>query len=83
MDNEKKEYVLYKGERFTVEWYYNEKNKSQPLEYFNSLSPQHQMKLLYLGKFQIKRNLTLKKMEFGHSSPSRIGFFHFLQLERK
>ena len=66
MDNEKKEYVLYKGERFTVEWYYNEKNKSQTL-----------------GKFQIKRNLTLKKMEFGHSSPSQIGFFHFLQLERK
>lgn len=37
MDKTKKEYVLYKGEKFTVEWYYTEKNKSQPFEYFNSL----------------------------------------------
>ena len=50
MDKEEKEYVLYKGEKFTVEWYYNEKNKSQPFEYFNSLSSQQQMKLLYLVK---------------------------------
>lgn len=35
VDKEKKEYVLYKGEKFTVEWYYTEKNKSQPFDYFN------------------------------------------------
>ncbi|HAC32300.1 MAG TPA: hypothetical protein DCF70_06700 [Treponema sp.] len=50
MNKEKKEYVLYKGEKFTVEWYYTEKNKSQPFEYFNSLDSQQQMKLLYLVK---------------------------------
>ena len=50
MDKEKKEYVLYKGEKFTVEWYYTEKNKSQPFDYFNSLDSPQQMKLLYLVK---------------------------------
>ena len=90
MDKEKKEYVLYKGEKFTVEWYYTEKNKSQPFEYFNSLDSQQQMKLLYLvkrmgdfGKIRTKRNLTLKKIVFGHLSLSLTGFFHFLQVERK
>ena len=50
MNTDKKEYVLYKGEKFTVEWYYTDKNKSQPFEYFNSLDSQQQMKLLYLVK---------------------------------
>ena len=90
MNKEKKEYVLYKGEKFTVEWYYTDKNKSQPFEYFNSLDSQQQMKLLYLvkrmgdfGKISDKRNLTLKRMVFGHLSLNLIGFFHFLQVERK
>lgn len=34
----KREYVLYKGENFTVEWYYTSEGKSQPFEYFNSLN---------------------------------------------
>lgn len=45
-----KEYVLYKGEKFIVEWYYTVDGKSQPFEYFNSLDNRQQMKLLYLVK---------------------------------
>lgn len=47
---EKREYVLYKGEKFIVEWYYTSEGKSQPFEYFNSLNIHQQMKLLYLIK---------------------------------
>lgn len=46
----KKEYVLYRGEKFTVEWYFTIKGKSQPFDYFNKLASQQQMKLLYLVK---------------------------------
>lgn len=46
----KKEYVLYTGEKFTVEWYFTIEGKSQPFDYFNELDSQQQMKLLYLVK---------------------------------
>ena len=46
----KKEYVLYTGEKFTVEWYFTIEGKSQPFDYFNGLDIQQQMKLLYLVK---------------------------------
>ena len=45
-----KEYVAYRGEKFTIEWYYNQKNESQPLEFFNSLSAVEQQKFFHLVK---------------------------------
>ena len=33
-----KEYIAYKGEKFTIEWYYSEKGESQPLEFFDDLN---------------------------------------------
>ena len=47
---DKKEYVLYTGEKFTVEWYFTAEGKSQSFDYFNRLDVQQQMKLLYLVK---------------------------------
>ena len=49
MDN-KEEYVIYKGNCFTVEWYFDEKKKSQPKDYFYQLSEDEQRKFLYLVK---------------------------------
>ena len=45
-----KEYVAYRGEKFTIEWYYNEKNESQPLDFFNTLIPVEQQKFFHLLK---------------------------------
>ena len=45
-----KEYVAYKGERFTIEWYFSEDGESQPLDFFNALSPIEQQKFFYLAK---------------------------------
>lgn len=42
------EYIIYKGEYFTVEWYYSEKGISQPKEYFEELGDGSKSKLLYL-----------------------------------
>lgn len=32
-----KEFIVYEGAEFTVEWYFNEKGKSEALAYFESL----------------------------------------------
>ena len=45
-----KEYLAYKGEKFIIEWYYNQKGKSQPLEFFNNLSQVEQQKFFHLLK---------------------------------
>ena len=33
----KKEYVVFQGKEFTIEWYYNSSGKSQAKEYFDAL----------------------------------------------
>lgn len=45
-----KEYVAYKGEKFTIEWYYNKDNESQPLDFFNNLTAIEQQKFFHLMK---------------------------------
>ncbi|MBQ2313736.1 MAG: type II toxin-antitoxin system RelE/ParE family toxin [Treponema sp.] len=45
-----KEYLAYKGEKFTIEWYFNQKGESQPLEFFNNLSTGEQQKFFHLLK---------------------------------
>ncbi len=44
----KKEFVIYKGKFFTLEWYFNSRGKSAVLEYFNELSLDRKKKLLKL-----------------------------------
>lgn len=45
-----REYIVYEGEYFTIEWYFSKNGKSQPLDYFNDLDSASQRKLLYLIK---------------------------------
>ena len=45
-----KEYVAYKGTKFTIEWYYTQKNESQALDFFNNLSATDQQKFFHLVK---------------------------------
>ena len=44
------EYVIYAGEAFTVEWYYNASGRSQALEYFEKLSTAQKRKFLKLAQ---------------------------------
>ncbi len=45
-----KEYIAYSGEKYTIEWYYNSREKSAALEYYQSLSADERMKVLQLFK---------------------------------
>ncbi len=46
----KEDCIAYKGDFYTVEWYYDESGKSQALEYLMNLKPEMQRKLFYLIK---------------------------------
>jgi phage-related protein len=48
--NKKFEFVAYIGEAFTIEWYVDDKNQSEALEYYNSLNASERIQLLKLFK---------------------------------
>ncbi|MBE9054791.1 MULTISPECIES: type II toxin-antitoxin system RelE/ParE family toxin [Sphaerospermopsis] len=45
-----KEYIIYVGLVFQLEWYFDENGESEALEYFNQISEQQQLKFLFLVK---------------------------------
>ncbi len=45
-----KEFIAYKGEALTVEWFFNEKGKSEALNFFETLSKSQKRKTLMLFK---------------------------------
>ena len=47
---DKQDCVVYVGEKFTIEWYYNEKGYSEAFEYFLQTSNTQKRKLLILVK---------------------------------
>jgi phage-related protein len=46
----RKDCLAYKGEIFTVEWYFDESGKSQVLDYLMKLNPEMQKRVFYLIK---------------------------------
>ncbi len=53
--NQIKEYVIFNGLKFIIEWYFNSKGDSYALEYFDSLNDDEQIKAL--GLFELMGNL--------------------------
>jgi len=45
-----KEYIALEGEKFTIEWYFSEDDKSVSLDYYKSLDIKYRAKLLNLFK---------------------------------
>jgi len=45
-----KEYIIYVGLIFQLEWFFDENGESEALEYFHQLSEQQQLKFLFLVK---------------------------------
>jgi hypothetical protein len=45
-----KEFVAYKGLKFTIEWYFDKNWESQPLNYLENLNAVIQQKVFYLFK---------------------------------
>ena len=52
---QQKEYIVFNGLKFVVEWYFNSKGNSEALEYFDSLNDDEQMKAL--GLFELMGNV--------------------------
>lgn len=46
----KKEFIAYSGSKFTIEWYYDPKGKSQSYEYYEDLNEIRQDRIMYLFK---------------------------------
>lgn len=44
----KKEFIAYKGSEYTIEWFFNDKEKSEAQAYFESLSTDRKKKCFYL-----------------------------------
>lgn len=44
------EYIAYEGDSFVIEWYYDKRNRSPALEYYNTLDTNDRIKLLKLFK---------------------------------
>lgn len=44
----KEKFIAYQGQEFTIEWYFDDRNKSDVLEYFKTLPAQKQKKLVHL-----------------------------------
>lgn len=40
--------IAYKGPKYTIEWYFNQKEKSQVFEYYSALTPVERRKILML-----------------------------------
>ena len=44
----KKEFIAYKGKKYIIEWYFNDREKSEACTYFESLSNDRKKKFFYL-----------------------------------
>ena len=52
---QQKEYIAFSGEKFVIEWYFDDAGKSSSLEYFDSLTDSEQIKTL--GLFELMGNI--------------------------
>lgn len=59
--HKKIEYIAFEGEKFTVEWYFDQRGKSISLEYLESLADQEQAKLFQLIKLIGDRGTIVNK----------------------
>ena len=50
-----KEYIVFNGSKFTIEWYFYSKGKSAALDYFEALNDNEQIKSL--GLFELMGNI--------------------------
>jgi hypothetical protein len=52
---QQKEYIVFNGAKFTIEWYFDKKGQSGALDYFEALTDDEQMKSL--GLFELMGNI--------------------------
>lgn len=88
--NKNIEYIAYRGDKFTIEWYFDEKEYNQSQEYYYALDKDERIQLLKLLKrmvmpvsFTIRPSLGTKEIKFMLSSLNRIDFYvSFLKIRK-
>lgn len=85
-----REYLIYQGESFRLEWYFDAKGKSQPKDYFEKLEPKMQAKAFALfkrmGDVGLIRDITKFRNEGDEIfafKPRPERFLSFFQIGRK
>ncbi|MFI5342638.1 MAG: type II toxin-antitoxin system RelE/ParE family toxin [Chlamydiales bacterium] len=70
----KKEYIVYEGPEFTIEWYYNSNGKSSAKEYFDDLDTDRQTDAfeLFMAMAHVGKILNIQK--FRHEGDSIYAF---------
>lgn len=69
-----REYIAYRGTKFSVEWYFDDSGKSQVLEYYNLLSPPNRRKILVLFKRIGDFGLIMDKEKFRNEGSKIYAF---------
>lgn len=74
MKNKEKEYIAFKGEKFTVEWHFDQKGKSVALDYLESLKIEDQVRLFELMKLIGNVGLIKNKTKFRNEGDKIYAF---------
>jgi len=82
----KKKFIALEGEKYLIEWYFNDNEKSEALAYFKSLSDDRQKKFSYLLSLMGDAGKIFNEEKFRHEgdqiyvfkpSPDRFFCFFF------
>lgn len=68
------EYLIYEGPKFTIEWYYDERLKSQALAYYETLSVDERDDFLVLVKVLAEKGQIFNKEKFRNEGDKIFAF---------
>ena len=60
----KREFIAYEGEKLTLEWFFDDRDKSQVLDYFDGISIDRKKKLLHLFRLMGDMGKILNEEKF-------------------
>lgn len=69
-----KEFIVYEGTEFTIEWYYNERGKSPAKAYFDALDRERQLDAFELFKAMAEIGKILNITKFRHEGDGIYAF---------
>lgn len=70
----KKSHIVYEGEIFTIEWYFDDMGKKQAKEYYDELSEDRRDKLFHLVKMLGNIGKIFNKQKFRHEDDKIYAF---------
>lgn len=62
----KKEFIAYDGEELALEWYFDERDRSHVLDYFEALPEERKDRIYYLFRWLGNKGKIINKRKFRH-----------------